>query len=118
LDFLMSMPIEEAKAWLSKFNGVGPKTAACVLMFACGKPVLPVDTHVYRVSKRLGLIGERVSVEQAHQALECMVEPDRRYAFHIYLIKHGRLVCKARRPLCEICVVKQWCNYYAHGRDR
>ncbi len=112
LSFLMDMPVDEAKAWLSAFKGVGPKTAACVLMFACGKPVLPVDTHVYRVSKRLGLISARTSVEQAHQVLESMVEPDRRYAFHIYLIRHGRQVCRAQRPLCEICVVRRWCQYY------
>src|SRR5438477_10633458 len=113
LDFLYDMPVEEAKAWLSGFKGVGPKTVACVLMFACGMPVLPVDTHVYRVSRRLGLINARTNPEKAHQALEAMLPPEQRYPFHIHLITYGRQACKAQRPLCEQCVVRQWCSYYA-----
>jgi endonuclease-3 len=112
LDFLFDMPPDQAKAWLSGFKGVGPKTAACVLMFACGMPVLPVDTHVYRVSRRLGLIDERASAEKAHDLLEAMLEPEQRYPFHIHMITHGRRVCKAQRPLCELCVVCEWCSYY------
>jgi endonuclease III len=95
LDFLMEMPIDEAKTYLAGFSGVGPKTAACVLMFACGMPVLPVDTHVYRVSGRLGLIDQRSTADKAHTELEEIVEPEDRYNFHIFLIKHGRQVCKA-----------------------
>jgi len=114
LDFLYDMPLAEAKAWLGKFRGVGPKTAACVLMFACGRPALPVDTHVYRVSRRIGLIGERTNAEKAHVVLEEMLEPEQRYTFHINMITHGRKVCKAPIPLCEVCVVKEWCNYYNH----
>jgi endonuclease-3 len=114
LDFLYETPVEEAKAWLAGFKGVGPKTAACVLMFACGMPVLPVDTHVYRVSQRIGLLGSRTNAEKAHTELESLVEPDKRYNFHIYLISYGRDVCHAQRPLCEKCVVAQLCNYYAH----
>jgi endonuclease-3 len=114
LDFLYETPVEEAKVWLAGFRGVGPKTAACVLMFACGMPVLPVDTHVYRVSHRIGLIGPRTNAEKAHAELEAIVEPGKRYNFHIYLISYGRDVCHAQRPLCEQCVVAQWCNYYAH----
>ncbi|MEO8287922.1 MAG: endonuclease III [Chloroflexota bacterium] len=113
LDFLMETPVEDAKKWLARFKGVGPKTAACVLMFACGMPVLPVDTHVYRVSQRIGLIGPRTNADRAHTELEAIVEPDKRYSFHIYLITHGRQICKAPRPLCEKCVVSRWCNYYA-----
>ena len=113
LDFLHGMEPGEARAWLSGFKGVGPKTAACVLMFACGMPVLPVDTHVYRVSRRLGLIDERASAEKAHVLLEEMLSPDQRYPFHVYAITHGRQVCKAQRPLCEACVVREWCSYYA-----
>lgn len=112
LSFLGSMPVEEAKAWLSSFNGVGPKTAACVLMFGCGTPVFPVDTHIYRVSGRIGLIDPRINAEKAHKVLEEMVQPEKRYTFHINLIQHGRKVCKAQRPLCELCVVRDWCNYY------
>jgi endonuclease-3 len=110
------MPLEEAKAWLGKFRGVGPKTAACVLMFACGRPVLPVDTHVYRVSRRIGLIDERTNAEKAHVVLEEMLEPEQRYTFHINMITHGRKVCKAQRPLCEVCVVRDWCDYYRNTR--
>jgi endonuclease-3 len=111
LDFLYDMPTEEARAWLARFKGVGPKTVACVLMFACGKPVLPVD----RVAERIGLIGSKVNAEKAHTELEAIVEPDKRYNFHIYTISYGRDVCHAQRPLCEQCVVAQWCNYYAHS---
>jgi endonuclease-3 len=113
LDFLLAMPVDEAKAWLARFKGVGPKTAACVLMFACGMPVLPVDTHVYRVSQRIGLIGPRTNAEKAHAELEALVEPGKRYSFHIYLISYGRKVCHAQNPLCEKCVVSRWCNFYA-----
>ena len=112
LSFLTTMPVEEAKAWLSKFNGVGPKTAACVLMFGCGTPVFPVDTHIYRVSQRIGLIDARTNAEKAHAVLEGMVVPEKRYTFHINLIQHGRKICKAQRPLCELCPVREWCNYY------
>jgi endonuclease-3 len=118
LDFLMEMPPDEAKKWLSGFRGVGPKTAACVLMFACGMPVLPVDTHVYRVSKRIGLIEERVTEAKAHDALEKLVAPEHRYPFHIHMITHGRRICKAQRPLCEACVVRDWCSYYAKLVER
>ncbi len=112
LGFLNDMPVEDAKAWLGSLQGVGPKTAACVLMFACGMPVLPVDTHVYRVSKRLGLIDARTSADKAHTVLEEMLEPAQRYTFHIDMITHGRQICKAQRPLCELCVVREWCSYY------
>lgn len=112
LDFIAGMSVDKAKTYLARFRGVGPKTTACVLMFACGMPVMPVDTHVHRVAGRLGLIGERTNADQAHDDLEAIVEPDKRYNFHIFLIKHGRQVCKAQRPLCEICVISRWCNYY------
>ena len=116
ISFLIDAPMEEAREWLAGLNGVGPKTAACVLVFACGHPALPVDTHVYRVSQRLGLIGPRTSAEKAHAELEAIVEPPMRYSFHIYLIRHGREVCKAQRPLCEVCAVSKWCVYYATVR--
>jgi endonuclease-3 len=112
LDFLTEIPLEEARAWLGSFNGVGPKTAACVLMFACGLPVLPVDTHVYRVSKRLGLIDERINAEKAHVILEDMLAPGQRYTFHVDTITHGRQICRAQRPLCEMCVLQDWCDYF------
>ena len=103
LDFLRTAPLEEARAWLRGLPGVGPKTAACVLLFSLGRPALPVDTHVERVAKRLGLIEERLNAEQAHAALEAVVDPARYYRFHMLLIKHGRRTCAARRPACARC---------------
>jgi endonuclease III len=109
LDFLRTLPAAEADRYLRRFVGVGPKTAACVLLFACGKPVLPVDTHVHRVSRRLGLIGPRTSAEQAHEALARLVPPDRVLEFHIQLIRHGRRTCTARDPRCTDCVLLDGC---------
>ena len=109
LSFLREMPLEEAKLWLRQLPGVGPKTAAIVLCFALGMPAMPVDTHIYRVSKRLGLIGEKVTAEQAHDILEASVAPEQVFALHVYLITHGRQVCKARRPLCDRCVLSGGC---------
>jgi endonuclease-3 len=109
LDFLREMPLEEAKGWLRSLPGVGPKTAAIVLCFALGRPALPVDTHVYRVARRLGLLGPRDSPEKAHRVLEGMVPPEEVYPFHVYLITHGRRVCVARRPRCRECVLRSLC---------
>lgn len=103
LDFLAELPQEEARAWLRALPGVGPKTAACVLLFALGRPALPVDTHVERVSKRLGLIPAKATADQAHELLEALVAPASYYTFHMLLIKHGRRTCIARRPACARC---------------
>ena len=109
LSFLQEMPLEEAKAWLKKLPGIGPKTAAIILCFSLGMPAMPVDTHIYRVSKRLGLIGPKITANQAHDILEPMVSEDEVFAFHVYLIRHGRRVCKAQRPRCEQCVMAWGC---------
>ena len=109
LRFLETLPLAEAKAWLQKLPGVGPKTAAVVLLFSLGRPALPVDTHVYRVSKRLGLIDAKVSGEKAQELLEEMVPPEYRYQFHIHMIEHGRRICKASRPLCHQCILQDIC---------
>jgi endonuclease-3 len=109
LGFLAELPLDEAKTWLRSLPGVGPKTAACVLLFALGRPALPVDTHVYRVARRLGLIAARVTPEQAHQQLEAQVLPDDVYAFHIALIKLGRHTCTARNPRCGDCPLNDVC---------
>jgi len=109
LRFLEAGPLEEARTWLRSLPGVGPKTAACVLLFALGRPALPVDTHVERVSKRLGLISEKATAEQAHQLLEALVDSDDYYRFHMLLIKHGRRICAARKPLCERCPLEPDC---------
>ena len=103
LAFLQEMELEEARAWLRALPGVGPKTAACVLLFALGRPALPVDTHVERVSKRLALIPAKSTADQAHTLLEAAVPPEAYYTFHMLLIKHGRRTCIARRPQCERC---------------
>lgn len=109
LEHLSHLPLDEAKAWLRSLPGVGPKTAACVLMFALGRPALPVDTHVYRVARRLELIGPKVTADQAHDALEALVRPKDTYAFHIALIKHGRHTCTARNPACNDCPLNDIC---------
>lgn len=109
LAFLADLPMDEAKAWLTSINGVGPKTAACVLLFALGRPALPVDTHVERVSKRLGLVPAKMPADKAHDALERMVPPDQVYAFHVDLIQHGRRTCHARGPKCAACVLEARC---------
>jgi endonuclease-3 len=109
LNFLSKMKLDEAKTWLRKLNGVGPKTAAIVLCFSLGMPAMPVDTHIFRVSKRLGLIGKKVNVAKAHDLLERQVAPEEVFAFHIYLIAHGRQICKAQRPRCGQCVLASAC---------
>jgi endonuclease-3 len=111
LDFLAGLPIEEARAWLTKFNGVGPKTAAIVLCFSLGMPAFPVDTHVYRVTGRLGLRPEKMTVEQAHPYLESVFPPETYYAAHLNIIRLGREVCNARKPKCPRCPVNKLCEY-------
>jgi endonuclease-3 len=111
LDFLVDMPTEEARAWLTKFNGVGPKTAAIVLCFSLGKPAFPVDTHIYRVSGRAGLRHEKMTVEQAHPYLESLFPPETYYAAHLNLIRLGREICDARKPLCPKCPIIKLCDY-------
>ena len=109
LNRLSSLPTDEAREFLLRLPGVGPKTAAIVLCFSMGRPVLPVDTHVHRVSKRLGLIGPRVGAERAHEELADRVPPELVYRFHVALIRHGRRTCRARRPLCAQCPLRDLC---------
>jgi endonuclease-3 len=113
LDFLAGLPIEEARAWLMKFNGVGPKTAAIVLCFSLNMPAFPVDTHIYRVSGRTGLRPEKMTVEQAHPHLESVFPPETYYAAHLNLIRLGREVCAARKPNCRQCPIRKLCDYGA-----
>ncbi len=109
ISFLVEWPLPEAKAWLRLLPGVGPKTAAVVLCFALGMPAFPVDTHIYRVTRRLALIGPRISVDEAHGLLEARIVPERVFPLHVELITHGRRVCKAQRPLCSECVLAARC---------
>jgi endonuclease III len=109
LDSLGRWPMKRARAYLLALPGVGPKTAACVLLFYLGRPALPVDTHVHRVSWRLGLIPDDATAEDAHEILEPACPPKRVYAFHVLLIRHGRQVCKARNPRCGQCALADVC---------
>ncbi len=114
LDFLCKMPVEEAAAWLNRFDGVGPKTVACVLLFSCKLPLLPVDVHVHRVSGRLGLIGKKVTADNAHPLLQALLPQEARpiYNFHKGLLRHGQRVCVYDRPRCDRCMLTDVCDYY------
>lgn len=112
LEFLNDLPRDEAMAWLVALPGVGPKTASIVLLFAFGRPAFPVDTHVHRLTKRIGLIEPNVSADKAHSILEAMGDPDTFYAYHLNLIRHGREICVARNPRCADCFLQEECDYY------
>lgn len=109
LDHLAAWPLEEARAALLALPGVGPKSAACVLLFSLGLPALPVDTHVHRVATRLGLLPPGTDAARAHPLLEALVPPGDRYAFHVAFITHGRETCHARRPACAACPLADLC---------
>ncbi len=112
LDFLREYSAEDAHDWLTRFYGVGPKTAAIVLQFSLGIPAFPVDTHVYRVTGRLGLRPEKMNADQAHQHLASLFLPETYGPAHLNLIKLGREICLARKPKCEICPLTDLCDYY------
>ena len=112
LSFLQDYSVEQAMEWLTKFKGVGPKTASIVLLFSLGKPAFPVDTHIYRVSGRLGLRPAKMSAEQAHKHLAQQFPPETYYAAHLNIIRLGREVCNARKPKCEICPLQDLCDLY------
>jgi len=118
LDFLEALPVAEAEAYLSTFKGVGLKTIRCVLLFSCRKPVIPVDTHIFRVGKRLGLFPAKATPKSAHEILQEITPPSEVYPFHVNLITHGRRVCKAPRPRCEACPVTSLCSWFAAERKR
>lgn len=113
LRFLADMDLEDAKSWLTSMNGIGHKTAACVLLFSLGRPAMPVDTHVHRVMLRLGVVPPRTSPEGTARVLEALIGPDphRTYAVHVETISHGRQICKAQRPKCDICPLLHLCDY-------
>jgi endonuclease-3 len=122
LDWLEQASREKAFEFLEALPGVGRKTAACVLLFAYDRPELPVDTHVYRASSRLGLIRPRASFEQAHDVLRQLTDPADVYELHVNLIRHGRRLCRAQRPLCPQCPLRRLCPYgraaIAAGKNR
>ncbi|MGE5248926.1 MAG: endonuclease III domain-containing protein [Bacteroidota bacterium] len=111
LSFLAGLPLEEARSWLMRFKGVGPKTAAIVLCFSLNEPAFPVDTHIYRVTGRIGLRPQRLTVEQAHPYLEALFPPEAYYAAHLNLIRLGREICAARKPNCPVCPIIDLCEF-------
>jgi endonuclease-3 len=112
LGFLKRMPVEEARRWLMQIAGVGPKTASIVLLFTFNKPIFPVDTHIFRVVKRLGWIVPNATAEKAHDVLRAIIPPKLYYRLHINLIQHGRKICQARKPCCEMCPLTDLCLYF------
>ena len=113
LSFLNSMPAEEARLWLLDFKGVGPKTAAIVLQFSLGKPAFPVDTHIYRVTGRIGIRPPKMTADQAHVYMEKLLPEDAYYPAHLNIIRLGREICSARKPNCDLCPLNEICDYFA-----
>jgi len=116
LDFLKEMTVEEAREWLLGFKGVGPKTASIVLLFSLDKPAFPVDTHIYRVTGRLGLRPAHLNVDQAHGFLERVFNEDEYKSVHLNIIRLGREICHARRPNCPNCPLIDICDYGKQGK--
>ncbi|GAB3258693.1 endonuclease III [Larkinella harenae] len=119
IDFLWELSTEEALAWLTALPGVGPKTSTLLLLFNFQKPVLPVDTHVHRVTQRLGIIGPKVSADKAHAILLAYLPQDAKvlFNFHKHFYWHGQRVCTWSYPKCDQCVLKDYCDYYAERRS-
>ena len=112
LSFLKEYPPTEAFDWLMQFKGVGPKTASIVMQFSLGMPAFPVDTHIYRVSGRLGLRLPKMNVEQAHKHLAAQFPTETYHDAHLNIIRLGREICRARKPRCEECPLQDLCEYY------
>ena len=113
LVFLKELSPAEVRDWLAQFKGVGPKTAAIVMLFSLGMPAFPVDTHIYRVSGRIGLRPEEMTVEKAHDHLAQLFPPEAYYSAHLNIIRLGREICQARRPSCTACPLQDLCDYFA-----
>ncbi len=117
IEFLRELPDDEAWDWLNKYKGVGPKTASIVLLFSLGKPAFPVDTHIQRVTGRIGLRPEKMSNEKAHRYLAQIFPPETYAAAHLNIIRLGREVCHPRNPECGICVLNSICDYYQKSQN-
>ncbi len=115
LSFLHDLTAQEARTYLSQFRGIGPKTVACTLLFACRKEVFPLDTHIFRILRRTGLIPQKCTDARAHQIMDSIVPAGKFYSFHVNLIRHGRSLCRPRDPLCERCPIVEYCDY---GQNR
>ncbi|HEU0116443.1 MAG TPA: hypothetical protein VFQ80_17265, partial [Thermomicrobiales bacterium] len=119
LGCLAEVSVASARRWLTSLPGVGPKTASCVLLFSLGKAAFPVDTHVHRVTRRLGLVPESASPEAVQDAIERDIGDDRDalYRLHLNLIRHGREICRVQHPRCATCILSDWCETYTRGRE-
>lgn len=115
LNFLHEMNAAEAAAYLARFRGIGPKTAACTLLFACHHEIFPLDVHIFRVLRRVGLIPQKSSDQAAHEILTRIVPRGKFYSFHVNLIRLGRTICRPREPQCERCPIVEFCD---HGRSQ
>ncbi|MGH9800844.1 MAG: endonuclease III domain-containing protein, partial [Blastocatellia bacterium] len=111
LSFLKTDPIDKAREFLLSLKGVGPKTAACVLLFACKQPVFPMDTHIFRILRRVGSLPEKISDELAHKMIENLIPPKKHYSLHINLIVLGRRICHPRSPKCGECPLIEHCEF-------
>lgn len=111
LSFLHDLPSAEAVRYLSQFRGIGPKTVACTLLFACRIEVFPLDTHIFRILRRVGLIPQKCTDRRAHEIMNRIVPKGKFYSFHVNLIRHGRALCRPREPLCERCPIVEYCDY-------
>jgi endonuclease-3 len=109
LGSLKSKTMSEAEDYLMRLPGVGRKTARCVLLFSLGKPSLPVDTHIFRVARRLGLIDSKTTIAKAPDLLQEQIPPSKVYQFHVHMIEHGRKICRARQPRCNKCILRGIC---------
>ncbi len=111
LSFLADLPTREAVTYLKKFRGIGPKTIACTLLFAYHKNIFPLDTHIFRVLKRVGIVPQRCSDERAHEILDQIVPENKFYSLHVNLIRLGRKICRPKTPFCERCPIVEYCDY-------
>jgi endonuclease III len=118
LDFLNELPPEDSYRWLTHLKGVGPKTACIVLLFTFHKPLFPIDTHIHRITQRLGWIPHAASAEKAHKILRPLIPPRAHFRLHVNLIRLGREICRAQMPRCEICPLTDLCAYYQEMRSR
>ncbi|NHJ84850.1 MAG: endonuclease III [Asgard group archaeon] len=117
LEFLADYSLEDAEEFLISYDGVGPKTAACVLIFSFNFPIMPVDTHIHRISNRLGIVNTKTR-EKTQVAMKKLVPKRDMYSFHINLIEHGREMCKAQKPLCSKCFLTDLCEYYKNENKK
>ena len=111
LDFLAALPDGAARDYLLQFRGIGPKTVACTLLFALHKEVFPLDTHIFRVLKRMGILPEKITDAKAHKLLDQIVPHGKFYSLHVNLIRLGRQICRPRDPLCDECPLIEYCDY-------